>query len=96
MTGNSHRMIINRTILHTALYPILAHSLRLWYGFEIIRSSVLKFFFYTNVLLMVGGWYESTLIAKDQEYDERDIAKALLFTVLFMTLVEIHWIIGGL
>jgi hypothetical protein len=89
-------MIVTKTIFHTALYPILAHSLRLWYGFEIIRSSILKFFFYTNVLLMVGGWYESMLIAKGQDYDERDIAKALLFTVLFMVLIEIHWILGGL
>ena len=95
MTDNSHRRIVTRTILHTALYPVLAYMLGRWYGFEVFTSSVLKFFFCSNVLLMVGGWYESILIAKGKDYDERDVVKCFLFTLLFMVLIEIHWIIGG-
>lgn len=89
-------MIITRAIIHTALYPVLAHTLRLWYGVEVLISSILKFFFYSNVLLMVGGWYESWLIAKGQPYDERDIVKCLLFTLLFMVLLEFWNIFIGL
>ena len=89
-------MIITRAIIYTALYPILAFIIRRWYGFDVLTSSVLKFFFYSNVLLMVGGWYESVLIAKGQAYDERDIVKLLLFTVLFMVLLEFWNIFIGL
>ena len=45
---------------------------------------------------MVGGWYESILIAKGQAYDERDIVKCLLFTVVFMVLLEFWNIFIGL
>lgn len=92
---NSHRLVVTRAILHTALYPILAHIIRLWYGREIFTSSIMKFFFYGNVLFMVGAWYEAILIAKRVDYDERDVVKCLLFTLLFLVLLEIHWIIGG-
>ena len=96
MTDNSHGMVVTRAIIHTALYPVLALMIRRWYGFEVLTSSVLKFFFYSNVLLMVGGWYESVLIAKGQPYDEKDIVKCLLFTILFMVLLEFWNIFIGL
>ena len=96
MTDNSHGMVVTRAIIHTGLYGILWRLIELYYGRVLVTNSILKFLFYGNLLLMVGAWYESYLIAKGHDYDERDIVKLLLFTVLFMVLLEFWNIFIGL
>ena len=88
MRDNSHKLVVTRAILHTALYPVLAFIVRRGYGLEVFTSSILKFLFCANVLFMVGAWYESHLIAKGTPYTTRDIVKCLLFTMLFMVFLE--------
>lgn len=96
MTDKSHNVKVTRSIIFTGLFTILCHILEIWYNArDPILGTVLKFLFYSDILLMVGSWYEVMLIAKSQVYNDRDVAKAMLFTLLFLILTEIQNIIGG-
>lgn len=94
--GHSQDMTVTKAIIHTFIFTLLSQVLYTWYGRQFIPSVILKFLFCSNNLLMVASWYEAILIAKGTAYDERDLAKVMLFTLLFMVLLEIHIIIGGL
>jgi len=91
----SHRMIIMRAIGHILAYIVILDLLETYYGYSITLSIIMKFVFYSNNLLLTSTIFESVLIAKGKRHEPQDIAPIMLFTVLFMFLIEFHNIISN-
>ena len=92
MGENSHRMIMIRAIIYTALYwPLWWANLWVMSHKPVGMWTVLgKLAFYVNHFYMLINWF---LIAKTKDEVDRDTVKYSLFIILILVLIELPtWI----
>lgn len=96
--GYSHRVIIIRAIIHTALFSPIWWAYQ-WVhdqGFIGLGTSLMKFIFYANNFYMALFWFFVHSIAKGTEPGRRDIAKYILFWLSMHVLMDLSLIMDQL
>lgn len=96
--GYSHRTIITRALIHTALWwPCLwLNEWILGLGIHDLVATVAKLIFYVNNFWMVLFWYFIHSIAKGTEPTPKDIVKYLAFWLAIHILMEIPLILSSI